>query len=250
MKKLKSITFYLLSALFIVSCSNDDDNQNIPNAGVLSGGPFSFTIDGMPDMVSGVTLNTSNLSGDFQTFVITDANKNILGLPPTLAALEGVDFDGAGEGSCYIYHISYNAGLTSLVAGTNLDNLAGTFNLSNFLTVNRNSLNAGVLSGGPYNFTVGDGIPDLATNLMLDASQLNGTNQSFIVTDADLNILGLPPTIEAARTVNFDGAPVGVCLIWHITYENGITGLTMGSNANNLDGFFALSNSITVNRSN
>ncbi|WP_350285041.1 hypothetical protein [uncultured Croceitalea sp.] len=221
--------------------------RNGLNAGMLSGGPFEFLVDGTPDMVTGITLDDSALNGDTQSYVITDDNRNILGTPPTLEAVEGVDFDGAGVGKCYIYHITYSGELTGLEAGENLNDLGGSFNLSNFIEVDRVGLTAGVLSGGPYEFTV-DGTPDMATGLALDATGVTGSNQGFVITDADLNILGLPPTLEAAQGVDFDGAGVGVCLIWHITYEEGITGLEAGGNAGDLDGFFALSNSITVNR--
>lgn len=217
------------------------------NAGTLSGGPFEFLVDGRPDMVTGISLDDSGLNGETQSFVITDDSRNILGLPPTLMAVEGVDFDGAGVGSCYIYHLTYSGTLDGLESGENLDNLMGSFNLSNFIEVQRNGLNGGVLSGGPYEFTV-DGTPDMATGLALDDSMVNGTNSGFVITDADLNILGLPPTLAAAQGVDFDGAGVGVCLIWHITYEEGIVGLEAGGNAGNLDGFFALSNAITVTR--
>ncbi|MDT0621099.1 hypothetical protein [Croceitalea vernalis] len=222
-------------------------NRNALNAGSLAGGPFEFLVDGVPDMVSGITLDDAELNGETQSYVITDDFKNILGLPPTLEAVEGVDFDGAGIGSCYIYHLTYSGSLTGLAMGENLDDLMGNFNLSNFIEVNRNGLNAGVLSGGPYTFTV-DGTPDMATGLALDDSEVTGSNQGFVITDADLNILGLPPTLEAAQGVDFDGAGVGVCLIWHISYEDGLVGLEAGMNAGNLDGFFALSNSITVTR--
>jgi hypothetical protein len=217
------------------------------NAGTLSGGPFEFLVDGNPDMVTGITLDRSKLNGETQSYVITDDSKNILGLPPTLAAVEGVNFDGAGVGSCYIYHLTYSGNLDGLEAGENLENLMGSFSLSNFIEVQRNGLNGGVLSGGPYEFTV-DGNADMASGLSLDDSMVNGSNRGFVITDADLNILGLPPTLEAAQGVDFDGAGVGVCLIWHITYEEGIVGLEAGGNAGNLDGFFALSNSITVTR--
>jgi len=222
-------------------------NRNALNAGVLAGGPFEFLVDGMSDMVSGITLDDAALNGETQSYVITDDSKNILGLPPTLEAVEGVDFDGAGVGSCYIYHITYSGSLTGLAMGDNLEDLMGSFNLSNFIEVERNGLNAGVLSGGTYEFTV-DGTPDMATGLGLDDSEVTGSNQGFVITDADLNILGLPPTLEAAQGVDFDGAGVGVCLIWHISYEDGLVGLEAGMNAGNLDGFFALSNSITVTR--
>lgn len=217
------------------------------NAGTLSGGPYEFVVDGMPDMVSTIALDDTELNGDNQTYVITDDNRNILGIPPTLEAVMGVDFDGAGVGSCYIYHLTYSTGLDGLEQGNNLDDVTGLFALSNFVVVNRNPLNAGTLSGGPFMFSV-DGTPDMVSGISLDDAELNGSLQTYVITDDQLNILGLPPTLEAVEGVDFDGAGIGVCLIWHLTYEEGITGLMMGENAANLDGFFALSNEIRVYR--
>ena len=222
-------------------------NREGLNAGILSGGPFDFLVDGTPDRVSGITLDGAGLNGETQSYVITDSELNILGLPPTLEAVQDVDFDAAGVGLCYIYHITFSGSLAGFEAGGNLENITGSFGLSNFIEVQRNGLTSGILSGGPYVFTV-DGTPDMATDLELDDSMVNGTNSGFLITDADLNILGLPPTLEAARGVDFDEAGVGVCLMWYITYEEGITGLEAGGNAGNLEGFFALSNSITVTR--
>ncbi|NKI30542.1 hypothetical protein HCU67_01185 [Muricauda sp. DJ-13] len=217
------------------------------NAGSLTGGPYNFLVDGNPDMVSMIALDDSDLNGANQTYVITDDNKNILGIPPTLEAVMGVDFDGAGVGACYIYHLTYSTDLGGLESGENLDDLTGLHALSNFVVVNRNGLNAGSLTGGPFMFSV-DGTPDMVSGISLDNTDITGSNQGYIITDEDLNILGLPPTLDAVEGVDFDGAGIGLCLIWHISYEDGITGLEAGENAADLDGFFALSNSIRVYR--
>jgi hypothetical protein len=232
--------FYALSNSITVT-------RNSLNAGVLSGGPYDFTVDGNPDMATGLALDDSMVTGSNSGFVITDADLNILGLPPTLEAAQGVNFDGAGVGVCLIWHITYEEGITGLESGENAGNLEGFFALSNAITVTRNGLNAGVLSGGPFTFMV-DGTPDMVSGVMLDAANLNGANQTYIITDDAGNILGLPPTLQAVEGVDFDGAGVGVCYIWHLTYEDGLTGLTAGQNANNLDGFFDLSNFIMVTR--
>lgn len=242
--------FFLL-ALLLVGCDNDETDNEVStpelNAGTLNGGPFSFTVDGIPDMVTGITLDETNLSGSSQSFVITDDSKNILGLPPNLSALEGVDFDGAGVGSCYIYHLSYEEGLTGLEAGMNLDNLSGDFAVSNFITVIRSGLNAGMLVGGPYEFLV-DGIPDMVTDISLDDSELNGDMQTYVITDDQGSILGLPPTLDALMGVDFDGAGEGTCFIYHLTYGGELAGLEAGMLIDGIEGSFDLSNSIQVDR--
>ena len=40
----------------------------------------------------------------------------------------------------------------------------------------------------------------------------------------------------------------GTCLIWHLRYEDGLEGLEMGMNANDLSGCYDLSNYIEVVR--
>ncbi len=249
MKKLNWVLALILIGLATLGCSDDDDANPpvVPNGGTLSGGPFSFIVDGIPDMVSGITLTESTIVGTNKSFVVTDADRNILGLPPTMMALEGVNFDDAGTGVCLIYHIAFETGLQGLAMGMNLSSLNGLFGLSNAITVNRGGLNAGTLSGGPFTFTI-DGSPDMVTGIALNESMLTGENRSFVITDGDRNILGLPPTLTALEGVDFDGAGEGVCLIYHLTYGAGLQGLEPGTNLSELIGEHALSNAIEVNR--
>lgn len=244
----KKILFGVLAVSFLlISCDDDDDEPKNLVPGVLSGGPFSFIVDGSPDMVSGITLDDSAATGDNSTFVITDDAGNILGLPPTLTAVEGVDFDGAGAGVCLIWYLRYDDGLLGLEPGENANDLDGNYALSNFIEVVRQVPNAGTLSGGPFVFCV-DGTEDMVSGITLDDSEAVGTNSSYIITDDTGVILGLPPTLTAVEGVNFDGAGAGVCFIWHIRYEDGLQGLEPGMNANDLEGAFGLSNAIQVTR--
>ena len=136
----KTFLGLLAIGLFAVSCSSDDDGAQVitPEAGVLSGGPFTFCVEGTPDMVSGISLDNPNGAGTNSNYVITDDLGNILGLPPTLEAVEGVDFDGAGVGVCLIWYLRYEYGLQGLEMGMNANNLDGCFDLSNSIQVTRN----------------------------------------------------------------------------------------------------------------
>ena len=214
-------------------------NRVQPMGGVLEGGPFEFCVgDGIPDNVSGVTL--SGNSGSNSQYVVTDTNGVILGLPPSP---EAVDFDGAGDGVCLIWHLSFEDGLTGAELGANAADLEGCFSLSNPVTVNRNQPMGGELSGGPFTFCVGDGVPDNVSGVTLSGN--SGANSQYVVTDTNGVILGLPPSPEA---VDFDGAGTGVCLIWHLSFEDGLTGAELGANAADLEGCFSLSNPVVVNR--
>jgi len=249
MKKVYLIASMVLALVFM-GCSDDDDDTPeiiVPLAGEITGGPFTFCVDGVADMVSGVAVSGTNSMGTNSTWVITDEENNILGLPPTVEGLEGVNFDDAGAGVCFIWYLRFEDGLTGAEVGENTANLSGSFDLSNSIRVDRTATMAGELTGGPFEFDV-DGEPDMVTGISLDSSASLGTNSSWIITDAEGMILGLPPTLEAVEGVNFDEAGAGVCLIWYLRYEDGLTGLEAGMNANDLEGCFSLSNSLTVTR--
>jgi len=141
----KLIVGVLAVGLIAASCSNDDDNTAVANAGIISGGPFSFDVDEMADNVSGITLDATNVFGENSTWIITDEQGNILGLPPTLEAVEGVNFDEAGAGTCFIWYARYNGEVTGLAQGMNANNVTGDFDLSNSIEVVRNQVE-GLLS--------------------------------------------------------------------------------------------------------
>jgi len=233
--------------LLFASCDDDDDNVIVPDAGTITGGPFTFIAgDGIEDNVSGIATD-ANAVGSNSTFVITDDTGIILGLPPTLADLEGVDFDRAGEGTCLIWYLRYEDGLEGAEVGMNANNLMGAFDLSNAISVFRNAAPmAGNLAGGPFTFCI-DGEEDFVSGITTDPNAI-GTNSTFVITDDQGVILGLPPTMADLEGVNFDGAGGGVCLIWYLRYEDDLTGAEVGENANDLMGTFSLSNSITVTR--
>ena len=250
MKKILALSSLVL-VLFFASCEDDDDNgQDNPEmalAGEISGGPFTFCVDGIPDFVSGIALDASDAAGSERTWVITDDQGVILGLPPALEDVEAVNFDDAGAGVCLIWYLRYEDGLTGAEVGMNANNLQGNFDLSNSIEVVRNETNAGDISGGPFEFNV-DGDPDFVSGISLDSSSSTGSNSSWVITDDQGTILGLPPTLDAVEGVNFDEAGAGICLIWYLRYEDGLAGLEAGLNANDLEGCFSLSNSIEVVR--
>ncbi|TYP72896.1 hypothetical protein [Aquimarina intermedia] len=246
MKKL--IFWALVIVFFAVYCSNDDDNTATVNAGTIAGGPFEFDIDGKADFVTGITLDDTNASGTNSSWVITDESGIILGLPPTLEAVESVDFDGAGPGTCLIWYLRFEDGLQGAEVGSNANDLTGNFDLSNSISVLRNQVtNAGTISGGPFNFTI-DGQADYALGIVLDDTNVFGTNRSWVITDDQGNILGLPPTLSDVEGVNFDEAGAGVCLIWYIRFEDDLQGAEIGLNANDLVGTYDLSNALEVVR--
>lgn len=209
---------------------------------VLTSGDTEVTIcasDNKPDPLN-VTLMGN--SGDNSGWVITDPNGNILGLPPG----PPFDLDGAGAGTCLIWHISYADGLEGVAVGANTADLQGCFSLSNPITVSR-YVAEGELDGGKITTSSetticsGDGSPDF---VFVTVEESAGTNSAWVITDEDANILALPE----GPPFNFEEAGAGVCLIWHLSYENGLVGAEVGLNAGDLQGCYSLSNSIAVTR--
>ncbi len=213
------------------------------DGGVLTGGPFEFCVgddvaDNIPE--GGITLEGN--SGGNSQWVVTDADGNILGLPPSPYA---VNFDGAGPGTCLVWHLSFNGTIEGAEAGKNAADLVGDFDLSNPIEVVRNEPKGGTLAGGPFEFTVGDGIADQISEGAITLEGNSGGNSQWVVTDDAGNILGLPPSPYA---VNFDGAGPGTCLVWHLSFNGAIEGAEVGKNAANLIGCYSLSNPIEVIR--
>ena len=88
-------------------------------------------------------------------------------------------------------------------------------------------------------------LPDNITADEITLTGNVGTNSQFLLTDEIGNILELPASFT---DLDFDSQGPGVCLLWHLSFEDGITGAFIGGNANNIEGCFNLSNPITINK--
>jgi|GEM_PF-1179288 len=145
--------------------------------------------------------------------------------------------------------ITLNAGVQSVkitASGTNV----WQWNLDKVILKQKNDevpspvVNGGVLTGSPFIFTVGDGIDDNVSGIVVTGNL--GTTSKWVITDEASNILSIPETLEA---FDFDDSGVGVSLIWNISYEAGLVGLNVGKNISDLRGIYDLSsNSIRVER--
>ncbi len=88
----------------------------------------------------------------------------------------------------------------------------------------------------------------MVSGIALNNLNASGTNRTYIITDDQGGILGLPPTLDAVQGVNFEDARPGVCLIWYLRYEDSLQGLEMGTTMDNLDDCFGFSNAIEVTK--
>ena len=216
--------------------------------GTLEGGPFAFTVgDDMADMLAEDAITLADNAGMNSQWVITDMDGKILGLPDHFS---GVNFDGAGSGTCLVRHLSYDDGLTGLEADANISDLEGCFNFSNSIEVVRTEVEAcdamgGTIEGGPFAFAVGDDMADMLAEDAITLADNSGMNSQWVITDMDGKILGLP---DHFSNVNFDGAGPGTCLVKHLSYDDGLTGLEADANISDLEGCFDFSNAIEVVR--
>lgn len=217
------------------------------NIALLNGGN-EITVcagDGIPDIV---TFTGSGASAADFTYIVTDAEGVVLGIPPA----DSVDFDGAGGGACLVYGISFTGNL-SVAVGDTLENVAlsdDCYDLTNnnITVIRQDAGDPGMISTingeTEVNVIVGDG--ELSV-LEFQHTGTGGENFTYIVTDDNLEILGIPP----GNAVDFEGAGVGLCRVYGLSYSGDLLAMTgdmIGVNAL-IEGCFNLSdNYVTVIR--
>ncbi len=201
------------------------------NCDIVLGGTVELTnggtdttiiVDGQPDLIS---FSTDVMLNGFQfTFVVTDDQGVILGIPPSNV----VDFDPAGTGNCRVYGVSYSGELLIETGDSLLANgliiSDDCFDLSsNNLTIIRIADPCEAVSGGTVELAEGgttttiivDGIADV---IEFASDGATGDNFTYVVTDADGIILGIPP----GNMVDFDPAGVGDCNVYGLAYTGNL----------------------------
>ncbi|WP_299523607.1 T9SS type A sorting domain-containing protein [Winogradskyella sp.] len=221
--------------------------RNAPDAAAIQivGGGTEATIcanDGAADPIDveivGMGVGANN------GWVITDQGTGeILGLPPG----PPFDLEGVFAGVCDVWYIRYEDGLTGLAMGNNVSDLMGCFDLSNPVSITRNAPDAAAIQivggGTEASICADDAIPD-PINVEIVGTGV-GANNGWVITDQGTGeILGLPP----GPPFDLEGVFAGVCDVWYIRYEDGLTGLAMGNNVSDLSGCFDLSNPISITR--
>ncbi|WP_010178398.1 T9SS type A sorting domain-containing protein [Aquimarina agarilytica] len=104
------------------------------DGGTITGGPFTFCVDGEADNIGADDIVLEGAVGSEMVWVITDEDLNILGTPPSFTI---PDFDAAGVGVCLVWHLSHDGSLTGAEVGKNAADLGGNYNLSNSIKVTR-----------------------------------------------------------------------------------------------------------------
>lgn len=203
--------------------------RSVPAGGTVAtaAGETSLSLcpgDGVADTVAFVS--TGATGGNF-TFVVTDEDNRILGVP----AGNVVDFESQGLGVCRLWGLSYDG---ELLASVGQDAAAARlasdcFSLSdNFVTITRELPVGGSLrlSNGAVSAVTCpmDGIADILTFV---STSVRAQNFNLIVTEEDGTILGFP----TGTSINFESVPAGICRVYGLGYQGEITA-NVGDNVN------------------
>ena len=156
-----------------------------------------------------------------------------------------IDLINVPTGTYNLFAVSSTGPLVNLGAGGFFDSVSGCFAISNpiLVTVNAEGVSAGSLSvNGQTTFDFcGPGGP-----LQLNLSGNFGPNSRFVVTNFNGNIL----RIQDQNPIDLSGLSETQCFVRHISFEDGLTGLTIGEVISDFEGCFDLSNSVVVNKNN
>ncbi len=215
--------------------------------GSITGGPFTFCVgdeenDNIPAGAIALTGNTGGQSA----WIATDAAGSMI-----LAVSdnpESFDFENAGDGNCWLYHISYDSNLSGLVAGADISALDGCYSLSNNILIIRDYVSGGELESdlGYFEFCIGDGIPDFIPADAINLVNNIGDNQYWVITNTSgTEILEIP---TSPYNVDFDGSDPGTCVLWSVSSTGPMLGLVVGGNFLALDGCHSKSNFISIFR--
>ncbi|HFA52254.1 MAG TPA: T9SS type A sorting domain-containing protein [Bacteroidetes bacterium] len=177
---------------------------------------FACLDDGIPDFVGFTNNGTSNAN---YTYVITDPQGNILGVPGT----SFLDFSGAGVGTCRVWGLSYTGHLTAMM-GMNIETDAladNCFDLSeNYIEVVRNAVDGGAVmmpNGLTYrSICTMDGNPDV---VMFRNTSTSSASYAYAITNSSNVVLA----IETNDFHDFDNAPTGTCRVWGFSYTGDIS---------------------------
>lgn len=213
--------------------------RNFVDGGIInSDGMTSLTV--CVENMASVNGEVAGDSGTQAAWIITDMTGLILNLPLgppfNLSEIE--------EEECQIWHVSFH-GQFNLTEGINLDELEGCFDLSNPINITKTNVQGGTLTleGGGDALTIcaDDGISDAFNIMLLNAL---GDTSLWVVTDSANVILAFP----SSPPFDLEGSGPGICQLYRLSHNGGISGLSIGTDLDSIGGCFALSNPIIITR--
>lgn len=216
----------------------------------FEGGETSMDICADDSLSDLILLSVSDATGSINSWIVTDEAGNILSLP----ANDSLDLDGTGQGMALVRNISYEEDVMLPEIGDNINELSGCFALSNSLIINRLTGDdcpfVCMISGSTIETQEGTTSISLCTDdgdsdaVTIAKTGGTGADDTYLITDADANIIN----IAMGNIIDLEGAGSGTCLIWHVSSVGTLSGVALGANAGNIEGCYALSNAITVEK--
>ena len=200
--------------------------------------------DGTPDTLN---FGVSNAVGDSMVWALLDNIGTILELSTTP---QFVISDTTDLTTCSIANTAFAFGLEGLVVGNNINfGLDGCADLSNQLVVTKmpfvdTMLVAGAIMTTDSMTTVDLCTGDNGTELELLLSGASGPSAVWVVTDS----LGIITSTADVQPITFAPSSDTLCMVRHLVFNGGLTGLTVGENIDTLSGDFLSSNLVTVNK--
>ncbi len=192
--------------------------------------------------------NTSSTSAQYYYYVLTDDSGTIIGSVRSSDS-QTFSFINIPAGDYSIYGVALTDGSQPNV-GTNItaieNSLCGSVS-SNFVTVDRMRVEAGVLSGGPFNFCIGDGQSDRLADDAITNTGAIGDSEQWVVTDVTgTTILALPNRLS---DIDFENSDWGdYCLVWNLSYSGSLDQIAVDSLFTCITGCMKRSNFVTINK--
>ena len=189
-----------------------------------------------------VEFSVAGNTGDFNTFIVTDINGDVL-ITQTGGS---VDFADTGAGTCFVYHIAHSDPQITYDGRENINNISlGCFELSSAVSVRRFDNSGGGLTLVDGSTTVEIEISQGETvSLDVVLSNNEGDNAIFAVFDEDGFIL----STQTSSTFTFDSNSPSSCSIINVNFGGTLEGLVIGDRIDNLSGCFSVSNRVIVTK--
>ena len=210
---------------------------NISIAASSNSNTTSIAVNGLSAVICAGDIQDDNINidiaagsiGDNFGFIITDAQTNtILGLTQS----GPFNLNNVAPGNCDIWYVRYQNDFAGNTVGNLLSNLTGCFDLSNPVTIIRETADAGTIAidvnatGNPNNTTsiTADGlsavicIDNLADPLVVTHNNPGATNLSYryVITNEDASEI---LNITNSRSIDLSVAGTGTCKIWGWSYR-------------------------------
>ncbi len=193
--------------------------------------------DGIGDLIE---FNVNGNIGDSSRWLKTNLTGEIL----SLLGPSPFNLDNNLTENYLVWSISYIDGFQNLAVGINISELIGCYDFSNSIYVNAIKVQSGILSssgGDTISICAADGSPDI---IDFSVTGSEGENTMLVITDS----LGIITSISDSLSIDFDDNIEGVCIVRSISYQNGLSGLSIGESIGDLVGCYAFTNAIYIEK--